>query len=115
MTALTDQTCVPCRSSNLPLSIEKIEEIRTLVPNWQVVNEDGTLQLSRVYKFPSFRGALAFTQQIGEAAEQAGHHPVLITEWGKVTVLWWTHAISGLHQNDFIMAAKTDLAYTREA
>ncbi len=111
MTALTDQTCIPCKGSNPPLSLDEIEKMRTLVPNWRVVDKNNTPKLTRSYDFPDFKGALAFTQQIGEAAEQAGHHPVLTTEWGKVSVFWWTHAISGLHQNDFIMAAKTDLAY----
>ena len=58
----------------------------------------------------NFREALAFTNQVGEIAEAQGHHPGLLTEWGKVTVTWWTHKINGLHKNDFIMAAKTDTA-----
>lgn len=115
MTALIDQTCIPCKGSDSPLSPAETEKMRALVPNWHIVNTSSTPQLTRYYDFGDFKGALAFTQQIGEIAEQAGHHPVLITEWGKVTVFWWTHVIHGLHQNDFIMAAKTDLAYAREA
>src|SRR5262249_37265726 len=65
-------------------------------------------QLERVFHFPSFADALAFTNQIGTLAEAEGHHPALLTEWGRVTVTWWTHKIRGLHRNDFIMAAKTD-------
>ncbi|HVR28570.1 MAG TPA: 4a-hydroxytetrahydrobiopterin dehydratase, partial [Thermoanaerobaculia bacterium] len=56
---------------------------------------------------------LDFTNKVGEIAEEEGHHPALLTEWGKVTVGWWTHKIKGLHRNDFIMAAKTDEAYSR--
>ena len=59
-------------------------------------------------KFPDFKTALEFTNRVGEAADEEGHHPALLTEWGKVKVSWWTHAIAGLHRNDFIMAAKTD-------
>ena len=55
-----------------------------------------------------FAQALAVTNRVGEQAEEEGHHPALLTEWGKVTVSWWTHKIGGLHQNDFIMAARTD-------
>ena len=85
--------------------------MRASVSNWHIVDQDSTPKLTRFYKFSNFKEALVFTQKIGEIAEQAGHHPMLITEWGKVGVFWWTHVISGLHQNDFIMAAKTDLAY----
>ena len=69
---------------------------------------DGEPHLERTYKFPDFKTALAFTLAVGNAAEEEGHHPALLTEWGKVKVAWWTHAIHGLHQNDFVMAAKTD-------
>ena len=59
----------------------------------------------------NFVEALAFTNAIGALAEAAGHHPALTTEWGRVTVGWWTHAIGGLHRNDFVMAAKTAERY----
>ena len=65
-------------------------------------------RLVRTFTLPNFRAALAFTQRVGELAEEEGHHPAILTEWGKVTVSWWTHKIKGLHKNDFIMAAKTD-------
>ena len=71
----------------------------------------GKTHLQRSYKFADFKSALAFTNRVGEEAEKAGHHPALLTEWGKVTVTWWTHAINGLHRNDFVMAAKTDEAF----
>ncbi|MDJ0536852.1 MAG: 4a-hydroxytetrahydrobiopterin dehydratase [Xenococcaceae cyanobacterium MO_207.B15] len=108
MTELSHQTCVPCSGKSAPATAEEIEELKTQVSEWDIVIENNELHLKRVYKFPDFKTALAFTQSVGEIAEQQGHHPVLITEWGKVTVSWWTHAIKGLHQNDFIMAAKTD-------
>jgi 4a-hydroxytetrahydrobiopterin dehydratase len=62
----------------------------------------------RTFRVKTFRDALILTGQIGELAEAEGHHPAILTEWGKVTVSWWTHKIRGLHRNDFIMAAKTD-------
>jgi 4a-hydroxytetrahydrobiopterin dehydratase len=62
----------------------------------------------RRFRFKNFAQALAFTNQVGKIAEEQGHHPNILTEWGQVTVEWWTHVIQGLHQNDFIMAAKTD-------
>ena len=65
----------------------------------------------KAQKFKNFVQALAFTHRVGELAEEQDHHPALLTEWGKVTVTWWTHAVKGLHRNDFIMAAKTDELY----
>ena len=71
--------------------------------------EKGTLvAVTRIFHFPSFADALAFTNRVGVLAEEEAHHPALLTEWGQVTVTWWTHKIRGLHRNDFIMAAKTD-------
>ncbi len=78
------------------------------VPDWNFETRDNVLQLERIYPFTNFANALTFTQQVGELAEQEGHHPALLTEWGKVTVTWWSHKIGGLHRNDFIMAAKSD-------
>ncbi len=93
------------------LTDEEIAEYRRQVPDWQVVERDGVKRLERVFKFPDFAKALAFTMSVGELAELEGHHPSILTEWGRVTVTWWTHKIKGLHRNDFIMAAKTDGLY----
>ncbi len=82
------------------------------VPDWALVERGGIRRLERVFRFPNFADALAFTNQVGALAEQEGHHPALLTEWGRVTVTWWTHAIHGLHRNDFVMAAKTDTVYS---
>jgi 4a-hydroxytetrahydrobiopterin dehydratase len=73
---------------------------------------DGIPQLERIFKFKIFAQAVAFTLKVGELAETEKHHPAILTEWGNVTVTWWTYAIGGLHRNDFIMAAKTDELYT---
>jgi 4a-hydroxytetrahydrobiopterin dehydratase len=82
--------------------------LRPQIPDWQVVEREGIPRLERVFSFPNFATALAFTDRVGALAEAEGHHPALLTEWGRVTVTWWTHKIGGLHRNDFIMAAKTD-------
>jgi 4a-hydroxytetrahydrobiopterin dehydratase len=65
-------------------------------------------RLEKAFKFKNFLHALEFTNKIGTIAEEENHHPLIITEWGRVTLQWWTHKIGGLHKNDFIMAAKTD-------
>ncbi len=89
----------------------EIRELMPQVPEWNLIERDGVPRLERTYRFKDFAQALAFTNQVGELAEEEGHHPAILTEWGRVTVSWWTHKIWGLHRNDFIMAAKTDELY----
>lgn len=106
--ALAKQTCLPCSGKLPPATPDEIAQLSPQIPGWKVIQVEGVSQLQRQYRFSNFAKALAFTNEVGAAAEQAGHHPALLTEWGKVTVTWWTHAINGLHHNDFVMAAKTD-------
>lgn len=106
--ALAQQTCIPCSSSLPPATPEEIARLRLEVPNWEVMEVETVPQLQRQYRFKNFALALAFTNEVGAIAQTANHHPALLTEWGKVTVTWWTHVIGGLHHNDFVMAAKTD-------
>ncbi len=112
MGALTGMKCVACRVGEPRLTDAEIAELQPQVPEWQVGERDGVKRLERVFKFRDFAQALAFANKVGEIAEGEGHHPVIITEWGKVTVTWWTHKIKGLHRNDFIMAAKTNQLYS---
>lgn len=100
--------CVACRDGESTLTEAEIEDLMFHVPQWQVVERDGIPLLQRIFKFKNFVEALAFTNKIGAIAEEQGHHPLIVTEWGRVTVQWWTHVIRGLHRNDFVMAAKTD-------
>ena len=108
MSTLAQQRCVACRKGEPSLTDAEIAELHPQLPEWQIVERDGIKRLERVFTFKNFAQALAFTNKVGEIAEVEGHHPALVTEWGKVTVTWWTHVIRGLHRNDFIMAAKTD-------
>lgn len=114
MSALTHETCVACRADAPRVTDEEIDELKPNVPDWDLVERDGVRQLSRAFTFKGFKRALAFTNRVGELAEAEGHHPALLTEWGKVTVTWYTHKIQGLHRNDFIMAAKTDQVFQQE-
>jgi 4a-hydroxytetrahydrobiopterin dehydratase len=110
MSALTDMQCVACRPGVPAATPDEIEEWRREIPEWELVSVRDTPRLRRVFRFPDFAGALAFTNVVGELAESEGHHPRIMTEWGKVTVTTWTHAIRNLHRNDFILAAKVDQA-----
>ncbi|MBZ8183048.1 MAG: 4a-hydroxytetrahydrobiopterin dehydratase [Oscillatoria sp. PMC 1051.18] len=108
MPELTQQKCEACTKDSQPVSEDQIKQLKPQIPDWNLINKDGQKRLERTYKFPDFQTALNATNKIGAEAEKEGHHPALLTEYGKLTVTWWTHAISGLHKNDFIMAAKTD-------
>lgn len=111
MTELTRQTCEPCRAGAPPASEAEISAWRPQIPDWEIVERDGIPRLERVFPFPDFVQALSFTNRVGALAEEQGHHPALLTEWGRVTVSWWTHKIRNLHVNDFVMAARTDVAF----
>ena len=111
MVGLSQETCVACRVGAPTVSPEEATALLRQLPDWEMVEHDGVKKLTRSFKFKTFAEALAFTNRVGEAAERAGHHPALLTEWGKVGVTWWTHKIRGLHRNDFIMAARTDELY----
>jgi len=108
MDELAANNCEPCRSGAPRLSADEVTELHRQTPDWQIIAPGGVERLERVFKFRNFAEALAFTDRVGALAEEQGHHPLLVTEWGKVTVQWWTHKIGGLHRNDFVMAAKTD-------
>jgi 4a-hydroxytetrahydrobiopterin dehydratase len=106
MSELADRKCEPCSAGTPPLRRDQIERLRaSLQPGWEVVDQH---HLERVFRFPDFRQALAFTNRVGELAEEEQHHPDLHLGWGRVKVLLFTHKIDGLSDNDFILASKID-------
>jgi len=115
MTTLTQEKCIACRRDAPQVTAAEIAELKPQIPDWALIERDGIKRLERTIRFSNFADALAFTVKVGEAAEAEGHHPAILTEWGRVTVTWWTHKIKGLHRNDFIMAAKTDQLYSPAA
>ncbi|MCR8915408.1 4a-hydroxytetrahydrobiopterin dehydratase [Marinobacter panjinensis] len=111
MSELTQHSCEACRAGAPTVSESEKLTLQKEVPDWEIVEVDGEEQLHKVFKLKNFAQAQAFTNKVGDLAESEDHHPAILLEYGKVTVNWWTHAIGGLHKNDFIMAAKTDAAY----
>jgi 4a-hydroxytetrahydrobiopterin dehydratase len=105
---LANERCEACRADSPRVSAEEAVSLLEQLRGWYIVEQDGVQRLQRSFKFRDFVSALAFTNEVGRIAEEAQHHPLIITEWGAVTVQWWTHAIRGLHRNDFILAARTD-------
>ncbi len=106
MSDLSKKKCIPCSEGAPPLKEEEIRELQKSIDNaWSV--EDNK-QLKRTFKRKNFQEALDLTNEIGAIAEEEGHHPDIQLSWGKVVVTLWTHKIKGLHENDFILAAKID-------
>jgi 4a-hydroxytetrahydrobiopterin dehydratase len=105
-TELEKKKCGPCAEKTLPLKGEALVKLqRELGDHWNVIGEH---HLEKEYQFKDFREALAFTNRVGEIAEQENHHPDILLGWGKVKLDLWTHNIDGLSENDFILAAKAD-------
>ena len=102
------QSCEACSADAPRVSDEELALLIKQIPDCQPIARNSVLQLERIFTFKDFKMALDFTNRVGELAEATDHHPALLTEWGKVTVTWWSHKIKGLHRNDFILAARTD-------
>lgn len=108
MSSLADKNCVPCRGGVPPLKGKALADMHRQLPesaHWKVVDEH---HLVRSYKFPDFKSALEFVNRVGALAEEQGHHPDILLGWGKVEITLWTHAVDGLTESDFILAAKID-------
>ena len=103
---LLEKVCTPCRGGVPPLTREEAERYRGQVREWELL--DDARRIRRAYRFRDFREALAFVQGVGELAEAEGHHPDIFFGWGYAHVKIWTHAIDGLSESDFILAAKID-------
>jgi 4a-hydroxytetrahydrobiopterin dehydratase len=112
MSTLTNEKCTACRRDSPQVTETEIQELKPQIPEWTLIEREGIRRLERVYGFANFAEALNFTNRIGAIAEEEGHHPAILTEWGRVTVTLWTHKIRGLHRNDFLMAAKIDALST---
>ena len=106
MEDLTTASCAPCRGGEPPLNRREVETLVPLVPGWTVVERDGVARLVREFTFKDFRSAMELAVKIGALADAENHHPDLHVSWGRLGVEIWTHAVKGLHRNDFVLAAK---------
>jgi 4a-hydroxytetrahydrobiopterin dehydratase len=105
---LKDENCSAEYADMRALDAAEVVNLMAEINGWELINPDGIQRLRKEFRFKNFRESLEFTNRIGRIAEEQNHHPAILTEWGKVTVTWWTHKVGGLHRNDFIMAARTD-------
>lgn len=106
-----DNACEPCRGGVPPMTRAAAEARLAVVPGWTLAGgagEETPLRLRRSWTFSNFAAAQSFVLQVGDLCEAEGHHAEIAYGWGHATVEFWTHKIAGLHENDFIMAAKTD-------
>ena len=112
MSDLITQKCVACRADAPRVTDDELPKLLKEIPDWQPITTESVLKLNKVFNFENYAEAVSFTNKVAELAEEEDHHPAILLEWGRVEVTWWTHKIGGLHKNDFIAAAKTDLLNT---
>lgn len=105
-TDLTAKKCTPCQGGIPPLSCEIAQQYLSVAPGWEL--QDDATRVKRTFKFKNFLNALDFAQRVGLLSEEQGHHPDITIGWGYCKVVFQTHKINGLHENDFIMAAKVN-------
>lgn len=108
MTDLSIEEYKACQPGDSHLSESEINLYLEQLQEWQVTEQNQIKRLKRIYLFNNFMQAIEFVNMVAELAESVNHHPRMIIEWGRASVMWWTHTIGGLHKNDFIMAKKTD-------
>ena len=108
MTELANERCEACRAGAPTVNDVDAKRMLRELPGWRIREVDGVPRLEKSYALRDFAQALELTNRVGEIAESENHHPLIVLEWGRATVAWWTHKIGGLHRNDFIMAARTE-------
>jgi 4a-hydroxytetrahydrobiopterin dehydratase len=112
MSDLFKKKCIECQTGTPPLKTEALKKLKSQInPHWELVKQ---AQITREFLFKNFKQALEFTNQIGQLAEQEGHHPNIELSWGRAKVTLFTHKINGLSENDFILAAKIDEQYGKK-
>ena len=111
--ALISERCEACRADSPLVTADEESELKPQIPDWEIIVVNDERRLKRTYRFKGWLLAVRFADAVAQIAEDENHHPTILIEWGKVTVTWWTHAIRGLHRNDFIMAAKTDQEFAK--
>ncbi len=107
MIDLASSTCEACRIDAPKVSDDEASLLIKEIEGWDVIDE-GVKKLKKEFSFSNYSDSVDFSNKVADMAEQEDHHPQIILEWGKVTVIWWSHKIKGLHKNDFICAAKTN-------
>ena len=107
MNDLSSQSCEACQIDAPKVPQDQIQILLSEINDWVLI-EKPINKIQKVFRFKSYKDSVDFSNKVASLADDEDHHPQIILEWGKVTVIWWSHKIEGLHKNDFICAAKTD-------
>ena len=107
MNDLSSQSCEACQIDAPKVPQDQIQILLSEIDGWVLINEPIN-KIQKVFSFKSYKDSVDFSNKVASLADDEDHHPQIVLEWGKVTVIWWSHKIEGLHKNDFICAAKTD-------
>jgi len=109
MSDLTEKKCMPCEGGVLPFDTSEIHKYQKKVDGWDIIKgEEEIFFLSKKFKFENFLKSQDFINEVGKISEAEGHHPDILFGWGYAEIKVTTHAIKGLSENDFILAAKID-------
>ena len=107
--SLKESKCEACTIDAPLVSDSEAKVLLLELDGWVIESDSGINQLIKTYKFSNYEKSLDFSNKVADLAENEDHHPKIVLEYGSVEVSWWSHKIKGLHKNDFICAAKTDL------
>ena len=107
MNDLSSQSCEACQIDAPKVPQDQIEILLSEINGWVLIDEPIN-KIQKIFSFKSYKDSVDFSNKVASLADDEDHHPQIVLEWGKVTVIWWSHKIEGLHKNDFICAAKTD-------
>ena len=107
MNDLSSQSCEACQIDAPKVPQDQIQILLSEINGWVLI-EEPINKIQKVFSFKSYKDSVDFSNKVANLADDEDHHPQIVLEWGKVTVIWWSHKIEGLHKNDFICAAKTD-------
>ena len=107
MSDLSSQSCEACQIEAPKVPQDQIQIFLSEINGWVLIDEP-IKKIQKVFSFKSYKDSIDFSNKVASLADDEDHHPQIVLEWGKVTVIWWSHKIGGLHKNDFICAAKTD-------
>lgn len=107
MNDLSSQSCEACQIDAPKVPQDQIQILLSEINGWVLI-EEPINKIQKIFSFKSYKDSVDFSNKVASLADDEDHHPQIVLEWGKVTVIWWSHKIEGLHKNDFICAAKTD-------